>query len=464
MSCATVRDRLGELVTGALDVGGRASVERHVRECPQCRAELAAIRGVEDRLRRLGPSQGMRTLRRVAAAALLVAVGLTALFWPRAAPSLVAGSVAVAGETIADGARLPWGDAVTALAPSDGSLVRGETGARLAFDDDRRVRLVAGEAHFSVTKSATQFEVETPRCRVEVKGTEFTVRVEEAEMGASKVVKTSAAVAGVAVVVAAGVVVYRDYVTDGESRLDAGMEAVAKDRTVETRRLPSVETERLAAELAQTKRRLGELERAVALLQEGASQNGEKLTQILDAQKRPAPPLEKADASVAPATSPLRAVAGQSPAQAVADLLRLEPARQAEFERAYQEALTRLHDAEMRHATKTVTPDGATTTIQVARFPEEGAALFAEWNEWVTRSLSADEKAKYDKYELGRNLFPRGWPRSIGAYDRTIRIEKTGSGLSILDTGVTPGGASFSSSSSWDDPEKGLAPFRHLMK
>jgi hypothetical protein len=470
MTCASTRARLGELLTGALDAGEQASAERHVGECPECRAELAAIRGLELQLRRLGPTRRTSAFRWAAAAALLVAAGVTTLLWPSAAPSLVAGSVAVAGGRVAEGARLPRGEALTMLAPSsirlfDGSLLRGETGARLAIDADRRVRLVAGEACFSVAKAATQFQVETPRGRIEVKGTKFTVRVGEAEMGGAKAARTAAMGVGVAVVVAAGVVVYRDYVTDDVVRIDAGMEAVAKGESVETRRLPNVETERLAADLAQARLRLADLERAVATLREAADANGASLSQILDAQERLAPILEKLESSSESAASPNRKSAGSNPAQAVADILHLDPARQAEFERTYDDVLRRLRENEARHATSVVSSDGATTTIQIGRFPEAGAALLTEWNDWVTRSLSIEEKSNYDKYKLGKNLFPRGWPRSIGEYDRTVRVQKlpTG-GLSILDTGVTPDGSSYSSNSTWDDAEMGLAPYRHLMK
>ena len=213
--------------------------------------------------------------------------------------------------------------------------------------------------------------------------------------------------------------------------------------------------------------RLDEIEASlatVAKLQESSSQYGEKLAEILDLQKRLAPLVEKAQAPGALTTSPIRADAGQSPAQAVADLLHLDPARQAEFERAYDDVLRRLRETEARYATSVVSSDGATTTIQLSRFPEEGAALSAAWSDWMTRALSVDEKAKYDKYNLGRNLFPRGWPR-IGEYERTIKIQKTpAGGLAILETGVSLGGTHFSSSSSWDDPENGLRPYRHLMK
>jgi hypothetical protein len=293
------------------------------------------------------------------------------------------------------------------------------------------------------------------------------VRVQEAEMGSSKVVKASAAAAAVAVVVASGVVVYRDYVADGASRVDAGMEAVAAGRTVETRRLPNVETERLAADLAQTKRRLADLESALAALQESAARNGETLSQVLDTQKRFAPVLEKIEAAPAPATSPIRTPADQSPAEAVADLLQLEPSRQAEFGRTYEDFLRRMRDAEAGHATATTSPDGATTTIQIARFPENGAALTAEWKDWLTRSLSAEERAKYDRYKLGRNLFPRypDW-RPLGELERTVRIDRTRSGVSIVETGVSPDGTNFSTSNSYspEDAEKALAPYRHLMK
>lgn len=200
-------------------------------------------------------------------------------------------------------------------------------------------------------------------------------------------------------------------------------------------------------------RRVDALERTVASLRETAASDAQKLAMLV----------EKSEAPGASATSPIRTVAGQSPAQAVADLLRLDPARQAEFERAYEDVLRRLRETEARHATATTSSDGTTTTIRVSRFPEDGAALLAEWQDWITRSLTADERAKYDKYELGRNLFPRGWPRSIGEYDRMIVVQKTPGSVSIMETGVSPGGNNFSNSTTYD-PKRSPLPYQHLMK
>jgi len=64
---ATPRHLSGYL-DGELRVGRRAQVERHVHDCPECRAALAALRALLSRIRGLPPPTDIPAAAQIASA------------------------------------------------------------------------------------------------------------------------------------------------------------------------------------------------------------------------------------------------------------------------------------------------------------------------------------------------------------------------------------------------------------
>ncbi len=165
-----------------------------------------------------------------------------------------------------------------------------------------RIALASGAALFDV-RDGYRFEVETPSGVVQVQGTRFTVRVEEATMKPAAMVGGGAALVTVGVI--AGAVFFKPYAQPEGVRIDAGKEAAvtaglvdvraAEDaKRVLERRAAAAEAalEGMRTDLDQTKRRLADLEAALktseeakAKLEEAArgflKERGEKIGRAL---------------------------------------------------------------------------------------------------------------------------------------------------------------------------------------
>ena len=193
-----------------------------------------------------------------------------------------------------------------------------------------------------------------------------------------------------------------------------------------------------AAELARVRAELAELKRAVEPLQE----TDQKLRPILEA---------------VPDARSAVSVDADGPA-GVADLLGLDPVRQAALVRTHDETMRKIRAAEERHAR--AKKDGKITEITVAAFPEEGKALAREWSLQLDGLLSPQEREKYRKYSMERSLFPMGLEQ-FGAMERTITVTRSGGSVSVNEVSSGRGG-NWSRSSSGG--ESVLDPIRHLLQ
>jgi anti-sigma factor RsiW len=87
MSCNDYRDAIAEFVDGRLDAAGRRALERHVDDCPVCRALVADLKSIQAAAftleRRQPPSAAWETIRARVAAEARVSPRGRMLQWPR---------------------------------------------------------------------------------------------------------------------------------------------------------------------------------------------------------------------------------------------------------------------------------------------------------------------------------------------------------------------------------------------
>jgi hypothetical protein len=99
-------------------------------------------------------------------------------------------------------------------------------------------------------------------------------------------------------------------------------------------------------------------------------------------------------------------------AAAAAKLLGLEQGRRALFEESYERVLSKVQEAESRHAS--VSRQGDEVEIHIPPFPNEGAFLRQEWSGVLLTALTTQEQDRYKDLQLDQILFPR----DLGVWDR----------------------------------------------
>lgn len=95
-----------------------------------------------------------------------------------------------------------------------------------------------------------------------------------------------------------------------------------------------------------------------------------------------------------------------------AKLMGLEGGRRRQFEDVYARVLSKLQEAESRHAV--VSRRGRDVEIHIPPFPAEGALLRQEWSGLLMTALTPQELERYEELQLDQILFPR----EFGAWDR----------------------------------------------
>lgn len=122
-------------------------------------------------------------------------------------------------------------------------------------------------------------------------------------------------------------------------------------------------------------------------------------------------------------------MSGGALAGKLAQTVGLEARRAKAFAETYDTWLEKAKGLEKEHAKVSV--HGDTTTITIDRFGADGEALRREWDDYVARALSADEKQAYDKLGARNRLVgSRG-----GDFARRIRIKQAGGSISITAEG-----------------------------
>ena len=105
----------------------------------------------------------------------------------------------------------------------------------------------------------------------------------------------------------------------------------------------------------------------------------------------------------------------------------LTDARQKDMVDEYERMMARIRDLEKRHAK--VTRDGDTTTIEIARYGNDGHELARRWRDWLDANLTADERAAYKKQNATGQLFKN----RLGDFARTVRIKEAGGGVRVTE-------------------------------
>ncbi|MDA1195730.1 MAG: hypothetical protein O2894_11165 [Planctomycetota bacterium] len=120
-------------------------------------------------------------------------------------------------------------------------------------------------------------------------------------------------------------------------------------------------------------------------------------------------------------------LAGAEFAKHLARAVGLDDGRAREFTENYERVLEKVKALEKEHAT--VTKDGDTTTINIRPFGRAGEEVRREWDDYIQRALTGEERARYDKAG-GRS---RLLANRAGDWTRTVRIREAGGSLTISD-------------------------------
>ncbi|MHC4606223.1 MAG: hypothetical protein ACYTAF_04750 [Planctomycetota bacterium] len=221
---------------------------------------------------------------------------------------------------------------------------------------------------------------------------------------------------------------------------------------------PPVPAEPVAAEQAapapgasEVEKKIGKLEERLARLEE----ENKLLEERLEEAKR-APERREEEGGPPPDFSVVR----RKGARGAAELLGLDESRGDLLHEAYEDVLGRLRGLEADKADVDV--EGDTTTITIPRFEDEGGALAAEWEQHLKTILTAEERAKFTAYNMGRGLFPWGF----GQFGRTVTLKQSDEGYHLEDRGKTAGGMNMDMAVAGppEELDGALTPYRHLLE
>lgn len=154
--------------------------------------------------------------------------------------------------------------------------------------------------------------------------------------------------------------------------------------------------------------------------------------------------------------------AGPKTAAELADLLGLDPARQAAFAAEFDRIKERMKELEKKNAK--VTRDGDAITIEIPAFGADGDALVADWNGYLDKSLSPAERDRYGTHKMEGSLFPM----PPGSTKRLLKIapekgENGEPGGWRVDDQREGGGNRMHTIDGGDSFDAVAAPFRYLL-